>query len=125
MKYSRIFSISHQTSDSSLKSAAPDSNQDDLHLSLFDQLRSVFHTHSRRQFGLFDAEVEENKFRDLIASYSQQSITAPELAEQLADAFKFALAVLEQDCHCYLWLVLDNSSEEEFLYAFLLDQDDA
>lgn len=127
MKYSRVFSLTPSPSGEELvlRSASADSNDDDLHLGLFDHLRSVFHTHSRRQFGLFDPESEQTFFPRLLTEYHQKTLDAAGLCQQLAEQFKESLALIEQKCTCFLWFVLDQHEDEEFIYAFLLDQENA
>lgn len=124
MKFSRIYHFTSHEGQPGRKASAPDSFQDDAHAILFDKLRSVFLTHARRQYGVFDASpafLTTEALRD----YHSQTLEAEALGDRLADQFQAALVLAEQPLDVYLWLVIDQSGDSDVVYLFLLQQDES
>jgi len=121
--YSRIYRISPALSadESLLDAASPASNQDEMHEQLFDQLRSTFHTHSRRQFGRFAEEAEV--FPPLCQRFEQEAESPAAVCQHIAHQARSALDATQSADTCYLWCVLDGHGEERYFYLFLLEQE--
>jgi len=126
LKYSRIFQLTRATDQAvTLTSAAPDSNGDDTHDNVAGSFRSAFHTHSRRQFGYFDAEAETRFFHQCLSEYRDGQLDMAALGQRLAEHFRQCLEAVEQPLRVYLWFTIEQNGEDEFLYCFVFEQEEA
>lgn len=103
--------------------APPGSNDDDAHHSLFDALRVVFHTHTRRQFGVFDLALPDAVLASGVRDYHSQKLDAENLGLQLAEHIRRGLQGSEQAQPWYLWFIVEQNGDELFIYLFLLKHD--
>jgi nucleoid-associated protein len=127
LNYSRIyqFTPSGTAGSPTFNSALSGSNGDDAHHYLFDSLRSVFHAHSRRQFGVFDAELPNTALAVGIRDYHSQIIDAEKLGLRLAEQIKQGVEGSDQQHPWYLWFIVEQNGAEQFIYLFLLKQDES
>lgn len=124
MKYSRIYQFSNPDGELVRKASAAGSNNDETHELVYDKLRSVFLTHVRRQFGIFDPEVE-NVTTDLLRTYVESHQDAEKLCDQLAERYESLLPPIEHSINDYLWIVIDTSGDSDVVYLFLLKHEDS
>lgn len=124
MKYSRIYQFSNPDGDLVRKASAAGSNNDEAHELVYDKLRSVFLTHVRRQFGIFDPEIE-NVTTTLLRDYVENHQDAEKLCDQLAAQYESLLPPVEHTINDYLWIVIDTSGDSDVVYLFLLKHEDS
>ena len=126
MNYSRLYTFTPSTLEGAptLEPALPDSNDDDAHQSLFDSLRAVFHTHPRRQFGVFDAALPSAAFAAGVSDYQNQKIDAAALGLTLAKQIQLKINNSEKSPPWYLWFISEQGGDGEILYLFLLKHDE-
>jgi nucleoid-associated protein len=126
-----IFSRIHQFLPASsaeaivVNTALPGSNEDEIHEGLFDALRAAFHGSTRRQHGMFDPESATAALQTGIAEYQGGLLTAENLGNRLAEAFKRGFPDGGLPHPWYLWLIVDQSGETEFVYLFLLKHEES
>lgn len=127
MNYSRIFQFLPAASeeDPAFDTALSGSNEDDTHAGLFDSLRATFHTHSRRQHGIFDAHLPSSALAVGIDDYHGETLDAENLGLRLAQHFRQGMNGGDLPHPWYLWLVIEQSGDEKFIYLFLLKQDES
>lgn len=125
MKYSRIhqFDIAAAQSEAALISAPLNSPVDEAHEDLFDQFRSAFHTHARRQFGLFDPEFADAALAGGISAYHGGELGAEGWDERLAECFRRSLGADAQPGRWFLWFVIEQRADVECVYLFLFQQE--
>src|SRR4029077_15286657 len=111
LNYSRLYEFTPSDTEGgvTLETALPDTNNDDAHEVLFDSLRAVFHTHPRRQFGIFDSSLATPAFASAVSDYHSQNIDADDLGLKLAEQILLGVMQLEtksgEKLHpWYLWL---------------------
>lgn len=129
MDYSRLYQFTPSTEGgATLEPALPGTNDDDAHLTLFDSLKAVFHTHPRRQFGVFDADSDADNpasvFAGAAGDYRSQTIDADALGLKLALKIQAGMSSGEKSHPWYLWLICDQSGEGRVVYLFLFKHDD-
>ncbi len=126
MNYSRLFQFTPASTNGgvTLEPAVPGTNDDDAHLSLFDSLKAVFHTHPRRQFGMFDAESPRSAFAAAVGDYQSQTIDTDELGLKLAQKILAEMNSVEKPQPWYLWLISDQGGDGKVIYLFLLKHDE-
>lgn len=126
MNYSRLykFTSSGLEGGATLETALPGSNDDDAHQSLFDSLRAVFHTHPRRQFGVFDVALPSAALASGANDYQSQKIDADALGLTLAQQLQLKINNSEKSPPWYLWFISEQGGDGEILYLFLLKHDE-
>ena len=127
MNYSRIYQFARSGTEHSLTfdSALSGSNGDDAHHSLFDSLRSVFHGHARRQFGIFAAELPSAALAVGIRDYHSGILDTEKLGLRLAEHIKQSIGSSDQQHPWYLWFIVEQNGADQFIYLFLLKQDES
>lgn len=108
----------------SFKAANSDSQDDETTEMLFDKLRSVFLTHARRQYGIFDPN-PDFVLSGLLGDYARQSLDAGALADAIANQFHSLLPTVEFEMQHFLWVVIDQSGDSYVAYLFLLNNDES
>lgn len=126
MNYSRLYQFTPASTEvgATLDIALSGSNDDDAHQTLFDSLKAVFHTHPRRQFGLFDAELPTSAFAAAVGEYHSETIDADELGLKLARQIQTGINGSDKVQPWYLWLIGDQGGDGQILYLFLFKHDD-
>lgn len=126
MIYSRIyqFTPSNTAGALALDAAFPGSNDDDAHRTLFDSLRAVFHTHPRRQMGVFDQTLPNAALATGVRDYHGQKLDAEHLGLQLAGHLAQGLHNSGLQQPWYLWFIIEHSGDDQFVYLYLLKQDE-
>lgn len=104
--------------------ALPGTNDDDAHQILFDSLKAAFHTHPRRQFGVFDAGLPTCAFAAAAGDYQGDAIDAEELGLRLARQIQAGINSGDKSQPWYLWLISDQGGEGQILYLFLFKHDE-
>lgn len=127
MIFSRIhqFVPSGTGTDIVVDAALPGSNEDDVHDSLFDSLRAAFHSNTRRQHGTFDPEAAGAALQAGISAYDNKTLDAQALALRLTESFKQGFPAGGLSHPWYLWMIIEQSGETEFVYLFLLKHEDS
>lgn len=127
MIFSRIYQFAPSPSGEGMTSnaALPGSNEDDIHESLFDALRASFHSNARRQHGSFDPEAANPALQTGIVDYLGKTLDAENLGIRLTEAFKQGLQGSPLQHPWYLWLIIEQSGETEFIYLFLLKHEES
>lgn len=127
MNYSRIyrFTPAAPAPEPILESALPGSNNDDAHGSLFDSLRATFHSHARRQHGVFDPELPDSPLAAGIGDFHAANLDAETLGLRLAERFRQQLGGANLQHPWYLWFIVEQNGDEKFVYLFLLKQDES
>lgn len=126
MNYSRIYQFTPASIEGgvTLEPALPGTNDDDAHQTLLDSLKAVFHTHTRRQFGVFDAELPTSTFAAAAGEYQSQTIDTDELGLKLARQIQTKMPGGEKSHPWYLWLISDEGGDGQVLYVFLFKHDE-
>lgn len=124
MNFSRLYQFTPVSNEDgvTLEIASPGINDDEAHQTLFDALKAVFHTHPRRQFGMFDAELATPVFAAAAGDYRRQAIDADELGLNIARQMRGGIRGSQHAW--YLWVIADQSGDEKILYLFLFKHDD-
>jgi nucleoid-associated protein len=125
--FSRIYQLvpSASGADIALHTAPPGSNEDDIHESLFDSLRASFHSNTRRQHGKFDPESANAALQAGVADYHAKTLDAENLGLRLSEAFQQGLQNSGLQHPWYLWSIVEQSGETEFIYLFLLKHEES
>jgi nucleoid-associated protein len=127
LNYSRIFQFTSTGTEGQLTydGALPGNNADEAHHNLFDSLRGVFHAHSRRQFGIFDAELPNAAMAVGVRDYHGQIIDAEKFGLRLAEQIKQNIDSGDLQYSWYLWFIVEQNGADQFIYLFLLKQDES
>ncbi|MDB6059951.1 MAG: hypothetical protein JWM78_54 [Verrucomicrobiaceae bacterium] len=126
MNYSRIyeFKLADSNGELAIVSALPDTNNDDAHQVLFDSLRSAFHTHPRRQFGIFDPASQGAILGAGATDYLSQKLDVDELGLQFARQILQGMKSSEKPHPWHLWFIIEPGAEGPVLYLFLLKHEE-
>ncbi len=127
MNYSRIYQFTPSAGgdDVALACALPGSNADDAHGDLFDSLRAAFHSNARRQHGIFDVEAATPALATAIGDYHAQTLEAEAMGIRLAEQLKQGMNGVDLRHPWYLWFVIEQNGADEFIYLFLLKQEES
>lgn len=126
MNYSRIYQFKSSTGgDAVFDAALPGSNEDDAHGDLFDSLRASFHSHARRQHGVFDAEAPNPVLAASVGDYREKMLAAEDMGLRLAEQLKQGMNAADPQQPWYFWFIIEQSGDDEFIYLFLLKQEES
>lgn len=123
MKFSCIYQFTSLSANREISFLAgpTQTTNTDVDQALFDQLRRVFHTHARKQIGFFEPTPSTASLSPLLTHYHNTNMGAEQLGCSIAEQLKTEL-IRSQYAHSgYLWLVLEQGLEDEFLYLFFLE----
>ncbi len=124
VKYSRIYQFTNPDETLLRQASVAGSNNDESHELVYDKLRSVFLTHVRRQFGIFNPDID-NITTSLLRDYAEGHQDPEKLCDQLAERYESLLPPIEHSIHDYLWIVIDTSGDSDVVYLFLLKHEDS
>jgi nucleoid-associated protein len=106
-------------------SALSGSNEDDAHARLFDSLRAALHGNARRQHGVFKPEAPDSVLKAGIGEYHNKTLDAKNMGLRLAEQLRQGLISSDLQHPWHLWFIVEQSGEEEFIYLFLLKQEES